>query len=58
MIIAIIFLTGLAAFSIGFFLGTLPIKTETPVKTRPIDRELMEIADEYRNFLNYDGSEQ
>ena len=58
MIIAIIILTGLLAFSVGFVLGNLPVKTKTPVKTRPIDRELMEIANEYRNFLNYDGSEQ
>lgn len=58
MIIAIILLTGLLAFGTGFFLGNLPIKTKTPDKTRPIDRELAEIASEYRNFLNYDGSEQ
>lgn len=58
MIIAIIVLTGLVAFGAGFMLGLAPIKETANLKKGSIDIEAATLAEEYRNFLNYDGSEQ
>lgn len=55
---------GLTAFLLGFGAGTLlpPQKRTQQVKTADRQRELSEelerLKTEYRNFLDYDGSEQ
>ncbi|MBE6749892.1 MAG: hypothetical protein E7560_01850 [Ruminococcaceae bacterium] len=58
MIILLTFLIALAAFSVGFLLGSLKpaLKTETHNIKPDFITEVT--TKEFENFLNYDGSEQ
>ncbi len=54
--------TLILAFFCGFLLGLdFPFKTKTSVcgeKTQPKDEVISLINEQYRNFLNYDGTVQ
>lgn len=61
MIFIIFLLCGFAAFFCGFSLGLLRRGCgDTPKKhtAEPPSEEMERLRQEYRNFLEYDGSEQ
>lgn len=59
-----VLIIALSAFLFGFLLGILSEPTEKPVRIEKINsrsdagEELETLRKEYRNFLQYDGSEQ
>ena len=58
MIFYILIFIGLMAFLSGYFLGSIDIAKTEPKKTIKAKIQTDELIEEYRNFLNYDGSEQ
>lgn len=58
MIFYILIFIGLMAFLLGYFLGSIDIPKTEPKKAIKSSLQTDELMEEYRNFLNYDGSEQ
>ena len=60
MSIALALLAGATVFLAGFFVGLNPPSGNRAARRDRADVEKMisEVAEEYRNFLNYDGSVQ
>ena len=60
MSIALALLAGATVFMAGFFVGFNPPAKNRAIKRdrADIERIISEASEEYRNFLNYDGSVQ
>lgn len=60
MSIALALLAGATVFLAGFFVGLNPPSKSIAARRdrNDIERMISETAEEYKNFLNYDGSVQ
>lgn len=61
MMIMLFLMCAIAAFFFGFSCGILrknPISNSRTPAVRELSEDLEKLMTEYRNFLNYDGSEQ
>lgn len=60
MIILLMILAALAAFLFGFLVAAVkePMDKTEMIAARKQDKQIEELLVEYKNFLNYDGSEQ
>ncbi len=58
MLIICLVMTGLAFFLLGIILGNIYSGKKGPKTTPRHSANKMSVLAEYRDFLNYDGSEQ
>ncbi|MBQ8531803.1 MAG: hypothetical protein IJ432_00010 [Clostridia bacterium] len=56
--ILILIITCLLSFAVGYILGNSGKITVNSKETKRRRAEIEQLQREYRNFLNYDGSEQ
>ena len=58
MIFLIVIVASISAFCLGFILGSKEEPKKGIVDKLKWELENQQLAEEYRNFLNYDGTEQ